>query len=396
MFRLLIILFFILCFQVNGYTQSIHEKLTNELEIISNSNSIKGFGVAIFSKDTLLYSKGFGVVSDKDNRKYTTRTRQKIASVSKLLLGVSLLKAQELGLLRLDDSVNDYLSFALVNPYFPDEDITIRHLATHTSGLAKIPKYDLKALYASTKISKIKREMPFGIRKLFFNKAIKTINSNKEYLLENFLINLYSSNGKWYSKKHFRKVKPGDMTEYSNSGASLLALVIQKASGISYVDFLRKYIITPLQLENSAFDFELSPIMNEPTRYYHAGIDIPNDYRLLLYPAGGFESTIEDYHRFMNSVINEESILLKESVKEMLTPQFNSEYGILWEVYPSGYVGHNGDMLGVKTFAYYNLNKNIGYVLFCNTAGTKTIEKETEEIRNTLKSYFNKFATTHE
>lgn len=396
MFRLVITLFFVLCFQVNSYTQSVHEKLTNELEIISNNHSIKGFGVAIFSKDTLLYSKGFGFAADNNGRRYTTKTRQKIASVSKLLLGVSLLKAQELGLLQIDDKVNEYLPFELVNPYFPDEYITIRHLATHTSGLAKIPKYDLKALYAPTKISKIKLEIPFGIRKLFFNKAIKTINSNKEYHLEDFLINLYSSNGKWYSKKHFRKVKPGYKTEYSNSGASLLALVIQKASGISYADFVKKYIITPLKLENSKFDFELLPSMNEPTQYYHSGIEIPNNYRLLLYPAGGFESTIEDFINYMNAAIHGNSILSKESVKEMLTPHFNKEYGILWEVYPSSSVGHNGDMLGVKTFAYYNLNKNIGYLLFCNTAGTKTIEKETDEIRNTLKSYLNKFNTTHE
>ncbi len=396
MFRLVITPIFILCFQVSSHAQSVHEKLTDELEIISNRNSIKGFGVAIFSKDTLLYTRGFGVVSDNKDEKYTTRTRQKIASVSKLLLGVSLLKAQELGLLQIDDKINDYLPFAIVNPYFPYEDITIRHLATHTSGLAKTPKYDLKALYAPTKIPKIKREMPFGIRRLFFNRAIKTINSNKEYHLEDFLINLYSPNGKWYGKKHFRKVKPGDMTEYSNSGASLLALVIQKASGISYAAFVRKYIIEPLQLESSKFDFELSHAVNEPTHYYHAGINIPNNYKLLLYPAGGFESTVEGFSILMNTVINGYSILSKESVKEMLTPQFKTEYGILWEVYPSGFVGHSGDMLGVKTFAYYNINKNIGYLLFCNTAGTKTIEKETEEIKNVLKSYFNKFATTHE
>ena len=396
MFRLVIVPFFMLCFQVNNYAQTVHEKLSNELEIISNSNSIKGFGVAIFSKDTLLYSKGFGTTSDKKEKKYTTRTRQKIASLSKLLLGVSLLKAQELGLLKMDDNVNDYLPFLLINPYFPDEIITIRHLASHTSGLAKIPKYDLKALYVPTKIPKIKQEMPFGIRKLFFNKTIKAINSNEEYNLEDLLINLYSSNGKWYSKKHFRKVKPGDKTEYSNSGASLLALVIQKASGINYVDFVKKYIITPLKLENSKFDFELSHTMGESTHYYHAGINIPDNYKLLLYPAGGFETTVEDFSIIMNAAINGHSILSEESVKEMLTPHYKKEYGILWEVYPSGYVGHNGDMLGIKTFAYYNINKNIGYLLFCNTAGTKTIEKETEEIRNTLKSYFNKLTTTHE
>lgn len=387
----LVTVLLIFCFAIPVFTQSFNKQLNNELELIAKEGSIKGFGVAIFSKDTLFYNKGFGLASNKGDKKYTTRTRQKIASISKLLLGVSMVKAQELGLLEMDDSVNDYLPFSLVNPHFPDEIITIRHLASHTSGLAKIPKYDLKGLYAPTKIPKIKKEMPFGIRKWFFNKTIKSINSNEEHLLEDFVSNIYSTDGKWYSKKHFRKVQPGVQTEYSNSGASLLALIIESASGVPYQDFVKLHITNPLQLKNSKFDFEESSTMNEPSDYYHADITIPSDYRLLLYPAGGYESTIEDFSIFIQTIAANlhggNNFLSKESIDEMLTPQFNTEHGILWEVYDDGNIGHRGDILGATSFAYYDTKKDLGYILFCNTAGTKSLDNETYEIRNLLKNY---------
>lgn len=392
----ILILLSILFLKCSSNTQSDYTSLNEELETISMNSSIKGFGVSVFSKNKVHYSKGFGVSSHERNKRYTIKSRQKIASISKLLLGVSILKAQELKLLNLDDNVNDYLPFPLTNPNFPNDIITIRHLATHTSGLSKNPEYDLKALYLSTKIPIIIDEMPSGTKKEVLNQTIELINSNKYYTLKDYLTNLYDPNGKWYSEKYYMKVKPGVKTEYSNSGASLLALVIEKASGISYADFVEKYISTPLQLENSKFDFEKHHTESLPTQYHHAGINIPSDYNLLLYPAGGYESTVEDFTKFMSTILSDNSILSKESIKEMLSSEFINEYGIFWEIYSNGYVGHTGDILGVTTLTYYNIEKDIGYLLFCNTAGTEDIEKEIEKIRNTFKSHFKEFADEHE
>ena len=390
--------------QVIIFGQTATDALTIELETLVKNNSIQGFGVAIYSKDSVLYKNGFGYANVEHKTPYTSQTVQKIASISKLLLGTSLMKAQEMELFNLDDDVNDYLPFKLRNPEFPNQMITIRHLATHTSGLNKLPEYDLKSLYFPTPIAKITNELPFGLRKTVLNKLSKKINKNQDIPLNIFLENLYDPKGIWYSKSHFEKYRPGEKEVYSNAGASLLALIVEKASNISYSKFIQKYILTELNMNDSGFDFNMNTYQKDKkSSLYHAGIEVPNDYKLILYPAGGFETNVDDFSIFMqhmasgyniNNNNNGISILKKSSFDEMLKVQINPDFnhGILWEVYPSSTVGHEGDIVGVLTYAYYNKQLDRGYVLFCNTSTTKTIYKDTDAIMETLKSYYGKLA----
>lgn len=64
---------------------------------------------------------------------YTIHTEQPITSISKTLLSVALMKAQEMGKLHLNGNINDYLPFKIFNPNFPNENITIQQLANHMS-----------------------------------------------------------------------------------------------------------------------------------------------------------------------------------------------------------------------------------------------------------------------
>lgn len=383
--------------QLSAFCQTVSDSLTMELERLAEHNSINGFGVAIYSKDSVLYKSGLGFADVQNKIPYTTQTVQKIASISKLLLGVSIMKAQEMNLLHLDDNVNDYLPFKLINPNYPNQVITIKHLATHTSGLKKLPKYDLKALYFPTPIPKITDELPFGLRRMVLNKLSKKINKNEDMSLKVFLQNLYDPNGKWYSKNLFNKVKAGQREVYSNEGASLLALIIETASGISYSEFVQKHILSELQMNNSGFDFNMKNFpKDKKSSLYHASIKVPNDYKLILYPAGGFETNIDDFSAFMQSMANgyngKASVLTTASFDDMLKVQIKHEFehGILWEVYPSTTIGHEGDIVGVLTYAYYNKEQDRGYLLFCNTSTTKTIYEDTDKIIETLKSYYGK------
>ena len=121
---------------------SILRKLTEELENICSREYINGFSVAIVNQDGTLYEKGFGYSDIKASKKYTNNTIQNIASISKTFIGIALLKAQELGKLNLDDPINKHLSFNVNNPYFPNEQITIRQLATHTSSIKDPSRYE--------------------------------------------------------------------------------------------------------------------------------------------------------------------------------------------------------------------------------------------------------------
>ena len=137
----LILLLFIPLVSFGQSSSSINEQLTQDLLSIYAQNHIVGFSVAIVNQDKILYTKGFGYSDKLKNKAYTENTIQNIASISKTFIGISLLKAQELGKLNLDDPINNYLPFEVINPKFPNTAITIRHLATHTSSIIDPSRY---------------------------------------------------------------------------------------------------------------------------------------------------------------------------------------------------------------------------------------------------------------
>jgi len=141
-FWLQIISLVLICTSCSMYGQSTEgdfEKLHTELKRISEIGLIKGYGVAIVSKDSTLFAQGYGFSDVQNNIPYTLNTTQNIGSVSKTLIGVALLKAQEMGKLNLNEPINNYLDFEVVNPSFKKEPIRIWHLATHTGTKIFLP-----------------------------------------------------------------------------------------------------------------------------------------------------------------------------------------------------------------------------------------------------------------
>jgi len=101
-----------------------------------DESGIVGLGAAIIVDKKLVWIKGFGYADRENKTPFTVNTIMNVASISKTFTGVALMKAVEEGLVSLDEDINTYLPFKVINPYFPDKKITLRHLATHTSGLA--------------------------------------------------------------------------------------------------------------------------------------------------------------------------------------------------------------------------------------------------------------------
>ncbi len=382
-------------FNTSLQAQSVKDSITNELQKVNEQSSLNGFGVAIYSKDAVIYEKGFGYSDSESKIPYKVNTVQKIASISKTLLGVALMKARSMGLLELEDDINDYLTFPLRNPYFPTSKITIEHLATHTSGI-NTSKHDMDALYFPTPIAPVYKKMPFGIKRILYKRLIKSLNNNQEMSMTDFLNEIYNSSGKWYRKRNFEKTEPGSNRIYSNNGAAFLALVIEKVSGMKYYDYIKKYILDPLKMADTRFDFEpVRSKTNEQASLYHAGIKVPNDYRLITYPAGGLVSSVADFSRYMSAMVKGykegNSILSHEEYQMMMGKQIKSNFnqGILWQVYDES-IGHEGDIAGVSSYAYFNRMTGIGYVLFCNTAAIEGMDETIQKIINVLESYSEK------
>ncbi|MBP6155168.1 MAG: serine hydrolase, partial [Chitinophagales bacterium] len=132
---LIFIVFFINSCTANKQHKSNIRQISNEINDVYRDSIFNGFAVSVVNNKKILYKNGFGYADISSNKNYTVKTIQNVASISKTLVGIALLKAQELGKLDIDDPINKYLPFTVYNPYYPNTEITIRQLATHTSSI---------------------------------------------------------------------------------------------------------------------------------------------------------------------------------------------------------------------------------------------------------------------
>lgn len=226
-------------------TDKANDQLTKNLELAYEKDAIKGFSVSVVNEKGLIYENGFGFTNIEEDKTYTSSTTQNIASISKTLIGISLLKAQELGKLNLNDPINNYLPFKIINPNHPEVPILIKHLAYHTSSIT-----DLDEIYAKSYVlAKDKHDENEGVYD-YFNKPETNIS------LSDFMQNSLTENGKWYKKNTFLNSKPGEVREYSNIAAALCALVIESAIGQDYRTFTQNYILKPLKMHHSGWKSE--------------------------------------------------------------------------------------------------------------------------------------------
>ena len=305
---------FITCNQttktVENQNQQVLDSLTNELTTLQKNGNINGFGVVIVSEDDVLYQHGFGFANIDNQTQYTDKTIQNIASVSKTFIGISLLKAQEIGKLNLDDAISKYLPFDVVNPYFPEKDITIKDLATHTSTITDTDDYDKSYVFEQdlSELDTSNMEIP----KTFNPASTKTD-------MGTFLKHFLSKDGDFYSDEHFIKKEAGEWFEYTNVGATLAAYIIELATETPYNEFVTKHILQPLKMESSGLLFEDVDMSMHSTMYAKPNRPFPQ-YALITYPDGGMMTSANDMSLYLKELIRGYSgngtLLTKESYQE--------------------------------------------------------------------------------
>ena len=127
-FQLALLALFISC---NKKETTLEQYINTEIA----SGEVPGIGISIIVNGDIILSKGFGYADIENKIPFTDSTIMNIASISKTFIGVSMMYAVEKGLVSLDDDVNKYLSFKIVNPHRPDKKITLRHLLGHRSSI---------------------------------------------------------------------------------------------------------------------------------------------------------------------------------------------------------------------------------------------------------------------
>ncbi len=287
--------------------------------------------------------------------KYDSLTTQPIGSVSKLVIGLAVMKAAELGFINLDTDINEYLNFKVINPnsknYSP---ITLKHLATHTSGIKDNEKFYIQS----------------------YSKGFESPHS-----LEEFLKSYLTRRGKRYSKKNFSKHPSGEEYSYSNIGAALAAYVIESASKIPFDSFTEKYLFQPLGMKHTHWHYNEDQIKIYSQLFDEK--DNPLDfYSLATYPDGGLKTNIADLSKLLQTLIKgyqgDSDILSDTSWKVFFAKNFSDtnpikgvnpkepNSGIFIVYAKSGAIGHTGSDPGVSTIMFFNPETLQGKIFMAN------------------------------
>lgn len=238
--------------------QHIHPDSIDQIFSQWNQPDVPGGAVAVVKNGRIVYSKGYGIADLEHDIPITPSTVFYIGSVSKQFVTFSLLLLQEQGKLDLDDEIQEYL------PDFPryDAPLTIRHFIHHTSGVRDY--LTLMRLKGRSYLDHIEMQ-----------EAYELIKNQKEL---NF--------------------SPGEQFLYSNSCYLMLAIIIEKASGMSLKKFAEEEIFAPLGMEHSQFYDDITDLIkNRAFSYSNNGDGFDNLVsRFDLVGSGGIYSTVEDLY----------------------------------------------------------------------------------------------------
>jgi CubicO group peptidase (beta-lactamase class C family) len=375
------------------------DSLTTDLEAVRGQGHFNGFGVAIVTEQGILYQHGFGFADTQTKKAYGLHTVQSVASVSKTLVGLALLKAQELGLLTLDDPVNKYLPFPVVNPAFPNVPITLRHLATHTSSIRDNDFY-LSKNYFLQPGQDVKGPLAFEDMQTF-------IPADSAVTLPAFLKNVLTPQGKWYQSKGFFARRPGELYEYSNVGAALAAYVVELVSKQPFPEFTARYLTRPLRMRDSGWNFAEVAFARCSRLYQSPYVPLPY-YGQATYPDGGFLSSVADLSQYLRELIRgyqgQGTLLRPASYREYFQPQLMASHfeernernpysesynvGIFMGFGYTGFIGHTDGDPGVVALMFFDPKTGIGRILLMNTnLSTRAGEVAMYKIWNTLEKY---------
>ena len=182
----------------------------SEIDPVMNAyqGRVPGASVLVLKDGKPLVRRGYGFADLEAGVEATPATNYRLASVTKQFTAAAILLLSEDGKLALDDRLRHWL------PSLPDatETITIHHLLTHSSGL--IDYEDVMAADQQTQVhDRDVLQLLEGENRLYF--------------------------------------APGTSYRYSNSAYALLALIVEKASGASFPDFLKQRIFEPLGMQNT-------------------------------------------------------------------------------------------------------------------------------------------------
>lgn len=334
-------------FVSSAYAQKA-QKLDSLFTTLYNKGGFNGC-VLVAEDGKPIYDKAFGYADFTAKRPLNNNTVFELASVSKQFTAMAIMQLHQAGKLRYDDSVSKYL------PGFPYHGITINNLLHHTSGLPDFLHWDSKMI------------------------DVNRINYNADILAA------------LVKHKPVLKNQPGDALNYSNTNYVLLALIVEKLSGISFASYMDLHIFKPLGMANTSVytpraaknkikDYALGYVFDPSRGYFVISDNIPS-LRYQYYFDGiagpyGISSNTADMLKWDQALYTEQLVTMQEQALAYIPAKLNNgknaqfeglNYGFGWLLIADNVYMHSGGYPGYNTIIYRFPEAKKTVILLTNT-----------------------------
>ncbi|OXM16133.1 serine hydrolase domain-containing protein [Paenibacillus herberti] len=268
-------------------------------EIVNKHNcesKIPFSGAILFgTENESKFEQSYGFANRSDKIKNTTNTRFGMASGCKIYTAVAICQLVDKGLLEFDTLISDLG----INLSKMDPRITVHHLLTHTSGISDYFDEEFMTDYES-----------------LWNITPMYNMTSTEHFLPMF-------------QNLPMKFDPGTQFSYSNSGFITLGLIVEKVTGLSFIDYVQKHIFRVCEMNDSGY-FRMDQL---PERTAIGYVDINGHWKTTIYsipvvggPDGGAYTTVYDLAKFWNALMGNR-LLSKQISEKVLYPHIkDSEF----------------------------------------------------------------------
>ena len=324
-----------------------------------------GMATAVFDKDGTIYQGNFGYM---DKEKGVTADDDSVfewGSVTKLTVWVSVMQLWEQGKINLEEDIRTYLPEGFLKNLRYDKPITMLDLMNHQAGFDETT---------------------------FYMRSDKSI---EEILKE---------------QQPIQSFEPGTVTAYSNYGAGLAALIVERISGQTFANYAHEHIFQPLGMDKTAILPDLSDNSyvqkkrQETKGYDTKGNLLSKDHFITsIYPTGAATGTFKDLEKFAQALLARKTLFDRPETWNTLytasstypdTDIIRNAHGFWANEYGTTVLGHGGNTAGSTSRIMLDLEHGIGYVVMTNQGAEqnynfqmpelvfgprKTASKETQE-----------------
>ncbi len=331
-----------------------------------------GMQAAYIANGQLAWVGSYGLKTYETEDAVNDSTLFMVASISKPVTALAMMKLYDEGKVSLDDDINKYLPFCVRNPHYPDHEITVRMLLTHVSSIHDNWSV-LEPLYT---LGKGGGDSPMGLGEF----------------LQKFLV----PEGEFYdSAKNFYHTPPLTQERYSNVGFALVGYLVEQIAGRPFNEYMNEEVFAPLGMHNTHWFYAEVPHDNIATPHNlpyretdFKGTQILTHFGYPEYPSGQLRTTVADYTQFVKLMVNKgqvagQQFLSEATVEEFLKVQYpevakhraiswsyNEFENVIYNLIMPRRPSHTGLDPGMNSVVSFDPETQSGVVIFSNSPTT--------------------------